>query len=168
MNRTATLSDCGAYRYDLTRRWAPGPTALFVMLNPSTADADLDDPTIRRCVSFADREGCGKLAVVNLYALRSSKPAALLEHPDPVGPRNAATIRRWLAGPGTQLVVAAWGAFCTSPAARRSGVARLHVEQLAADAGRNLLCLGHTKAGAPRHPLYVRGDQPLEQLEVPA
>lgn len=66
----AILSDCGRFRYALTRRWADGPTALFIMLNPSTADACADDPTIRRCIGFARREGCG--------ALRVEKPPIML------------------------------------------------------------------------------------------
>ena len=57
--KTAAISDCGTYRYSLTREWAEGPRLLFVMLNPSTADAEADDPTIRKCIGYAQREGFG-------------------------------------------------------------------------------------------------------------
>ena len=74
---SAVLSECGLYRYRLDRRWADGPTCGFIMLNPSTADAEVDDPTIRRCIGFAKREACGALIVVNIYPLRATKPADL-------------------------------------------------------------------------------------------
>lgn len=72
--QSATISECGRYRYRLTRRFADGPCATFVMLNPSTADETIDDPTIRRCRNFAIREGCGGLVVVNLFAYRATDP----------------------------------------------------------------------------------------------
>jgi hypothetical protein len=70
----------------------------WVMLNPSTADAEVDDPTIRRCMSFAKREGYDGIEVLNLYGLRATKPKHLLDHPDPEGPQN---LRHWDAGPTT-------------------------------------------------------------------
>lgn len=156
-DRTATISPCGTYRYDLTRRWADGPTALWVMLNPSTADATEDDPTIRRCISFSKREGCGRLAVVNLWAYRSTDPKALLTADRPIGPDNGATIERWMQE--ASIVVAAWGAWPLNN--RKVSPARSNVEALAAYHGHQMVCLGTTKAGAPRHPLYVKGDQPF-------
>jgi hypothetical protein len=82
----AVFSPDRAYRYLLIRRWAlGGPTMTMIMLNPSTADAHADDPTIRRCVSLARREGCAALEVVNLFALRSPYPKALLAAADPAG-----------------------------------------------------------------------------------
>jgi hypothetical protein len=154
----ATLSDDGIYRYDLSRRWADGPRALWVMLNPSTADARQDDPTIRRCIAFSKREGCGSLTVVNLYAFRSTDPKALLTAKAPIGPENTSTIRRWLADPSTSVVVAAWGAWWQS---QRDHPARLNVEALVAETQHRLVCLGTTKKGDPRHPLYVAGKQPF-------
>ena len=74
MTGTAWISECGRYRYSLTRRFADGLDLVFVMLNPSTADADKDDPTIRRCCGFADRMGFGGIIVVNLFALRAAAP----------------------------------------------------------------------------------------------
>lgn len=164
-DRTATISPCGTYRYDLTRRWADGPIALWIMLNPSTADAIEDDPTIRRCISFSKREGCGKLVVVNLYAFRSTDPKALLAATDAVGPQNHDTIRYWMSLPQTSAVVAAWGAW---PTTQRHAPARPAVEQFARQYEQSLRCLGTTKAGAPRHPLYVKGDQPLLPLKASA
>jgi len=152
----SVFNDLGTHRYLLTRSWASGGTAVFVMLNPSTADAQMDDPTIRRCVGFARREGCGGLVVVNLFALRSTDPRALTVHPDPAGPENDAVILEWGLRGGP--VIAACSA---------SG--RLHrrnmtVTALLADAGVELWCLGRTADGSPRHPLYVRADASLIRL----
>ena len=156
--RDAILSPCGKYRYMLSRRWQSGPACGFIMLNPSTADASIDDPTIRRCMGFARREGCGGLIVVNLYAYRSSSPAVLAAVTDPHGGPDAerefhAAVSR-VDGP----LIAAWGAWSAirNPAA-----------QIAKQYADRLMCLGRTKDGHPRHPLYVRADAPL-QLFSPA
>ena len=77
MDRTALFSPCGRFRYRLGRRWGEGPTIAFVLLNPSTADDQRDDPTIRRCIGFARRLGFGGLEVVNLYAYVATDPAEL-------------------------------------------------------------------------------------------
>lgn len=157
---TATLSDDGLYRYDLTRRWRDGDLMLWIMLNPSTADASEDDPTIRRCINFAKREDAAGIVVVNLFALRATDPAELLAADNPIGPNNLHTIRAWLASDDVALAVAAWGAWGLNiPVARRR--ARPFIELMAQDAERALFCLGLTKYGAPRHPLYVKADQPL-------
>lgn len=158
---TATLSDDGVYRYRLDRIWDPdAPRALFIMLNPSTADATTDDPTIRRCRTFAHREQLGGFTVVNLYALRSPDPAALLDHPDPVGPDCDHHLLQAMRHP--HVAIAAWGAH---PFAERRAeyVARLVVNAT----NTTLRCLGRTKHGHPRHPLYVKGDAPLERFCTP-
>lgn len=152
--KEALISDCGQYRYALTRRWGEAPSLRFVMLNPSTADASLDDPTIRRCMGFAKRDGYGGLVVLNLYAYRATNPKALLTCADAVGPGNDDMLRAHLrssVGVGRP-VVAAWGAN-----------ARLDRwdQVLALASGVDWRCLGTTKSGAPRHPLYLSGDQPL-------
>jgi hypothetical protein len=149
----ADVSECGRYRYQLARKWGSGPIACFVMLNPSTADAHQDDPTIRRCIGFAKREMCGGLVVVNLFAWRATKPSALLSAYNPVGLRNDVEIRDGMRcaqatdGP----IIAAWGAHkIAAPRAKE-----------VASWGADLLCLGTTGSGAPRHPLYVPKDAPL-------
>lgn len=152
---SAVLSQCGAYRYWLTRDWTSGgKRAVFIMLNPSTADAIQDDPTIRRCIDFAKRFGCDGLLVVNLYALRSTDPDALWNHPDPVGPENDAHIQwaLWAAEMSDAPVIAAWGANARQD--RVDEVLELP-GMLACQA------LGLTKAGQPRHPLYLRRDAEL-------
>jgi hypothetical protein len=107
--RKAAFSPCGRYRYTLWRDWGGegGKYALFVCLNPSTADDERDDPTVRRCIAFADAWGYRRLCVANLFALRATDPAALLAAADPVGPDNDAWLRR--AARGAAVVVAAWG-----------------------------------------------------------
>jgi hypothetical protein len=152
---SAVISPCGRYRYRLDRRWSDGPAMGFIMLNPSTADADKDDPTIRRCIGFAKREGCGALIVVNLYALRATKPAELwATRPDQRhGPRSSIEYDgaiRQVDGP----LIAAWGAEVVRNDPEMDEMARWYH-------GRRLLCLGKTKDGHPRHPLYVRSDAPL-------
>ncbi len=148
----AVLSDCGTYRYRLTRSWGAGRQALFILLNPSTADARVDDPTLRRCMGFARREGCDGLEVVNLMAWRATRPADLPS--DPIracGPDNAGHIRAAVMatdGP----IIAGWGAH---PLAAPLGTALL--AEIAA-MGRTVHALKLTRAGAPGHPLYIRRD----------
>lgn len=146
------------YRYELHRSWLTGyGRALWIMLNPSTADDYVDDPTIRRCIAFSGRWGLSGLDVVNLYALRSTNPRALLESPiDSVGPQNDTSVRAHLAAAATAgwPVVAAWGQH-----ARRDRVEA--VTAMAAVAGVLLQCLGTTLTGQPRHPLYVPGSTRL-------
>jgi hypothetical protein len=161
--RSALISDDGRYRYVLGRRWAPdGPVATFVMLNPSTADATVDDPTIRRCVGFSQHWGMAAVHVLNLYAYRATKPADLWKADDPVGPENyrrlmnhvlQARIRR-------DPFVVAWGTN-----AKPDRVAEF-VDSLGVWAD-HLTCLGTTKAGAPRHPLYVLGGTALRPWRLP-
>ncbi|KVC19730.1 DUF1643 domain-containing protein [Burkholderia pseudomultivorans] len=150
------ISECGQYRYLLSRPadcTAPMKSAaLFLMLNPSTADASLDDPTIRRCRGFAKTWDCNGISVANLYALRSTDPVALWSHADPVGPDNDTYLRKFAYEYGD--VVCAWGAN-----ARDERVSA--VVAILREAGARLWCLGTTKDGSPRHPLYVRADQPL-------
>lgn len=156
MTRTAVISACGAYRYRLERSNLqplpdgppidPDRTATFLMLNPSTADAAVDDPTIRRCLTFARAWGCGRLLVVNLYALRSTDPAALWRSADPVGPDNDKHLAAAAAGDGP--LIAAWGAN-----AKPERIAAV----LALPGMDRLNALALTKTGQPRHPLYLPG-----------
>lgn len=158
MNKNAILSPCDRYRYLLTRTWDEAlPVLVFCMLNPSTADASADDPTIRRCIGFAKREGCGGIAVVNLFAWRATDPGSLpVMDTEKAGPENEGYVLEAVRG---RKVVAAWGAHFSAHATvvgnflgKIRGIAE------------GVYCLGTTKSGAPRHPLYVRADQSLEQV----
>lgn len=153
---SAKISQCGTYRYLLTRPaeslLPERGTALFIMLNPSTADADVDDPTIRRCRGFARAWDCNGLTVANLYAFRATNPTELWKQGDPVGPDNDAQLRALAMEYGE--AVCAWGAN-----AKQERVDQ--VVEIFRKAGARLWCLGTTKSGAPRHPLYIKGDQPL-------
>src|SRR5262245_52290853 len=103
----AAFSRCRRYRFALWRRWASGPQVLFVMLNPSTADEDCDDATIRRCIGFARSWGFGAMAAGNLFALRSTSPTVLKTSRRPVGRGNDAWLVRLQST--SAVVVAAWG-----------------------------------------------------------
>lgn len=162
MARAARISDNGLYRYALLRRWAAsGPVATFVMLNPSTADAYVDDPTIRRCIGFARTWGCGAVHVLNLYAYRATKPADLWLADDPVGPANDRYLSRHVLASRIRRdpFVVAWGAH-----ARPDRVA--HFVDMLGVRKDHLTCLGTTRSGAPRHPLYIPGDTPLRPWEA--
>lgn len=151
--RGAVFDPHGVYRYRLWRTWDTAlPAAAFILLNPSTADASHDDPTLRRCLGFARAWGYGGVEVVNLFAWAATDPAALRTCPDPIGPANDAAILA--AVTGAPLVVAAWG---------NNG--RLHDRAAAVLRlldGIALTCLGLTGAGQPRHPLYTRGGMAYE------
>lgn len=155
----------GEYRYSLWRCWAPGDPMVFIMLNPSTADATLDDPTIRRCIWFATRERCAGVLVVNLFAVRTKSPALVDGRlglgEDVIGPHNDTALAAALMIARTAPVVAAWGAPTSRWLRAAAGLQALKVEAMAARHGRRLLCLGTTEAGHPRHPLYLRADSPL-------
>jgi hypothetical protein len=143
----ALFSPCRTWRYSLTRALDGEGTVAFVGLNPSTADETTDDPTVRRCVGFARGWGFARLEVVNLYAFRATNPRQLWRADDPVGPENDRVLASVVAG--ADLVVAAWG---TQPRPGRLA------ELAGILGGRPLHALALTKDGAPRHPLYVRGD----------
>ena len=143
---SATADISGDYRYSLTRVWDEAlPTITFVLLNPSTADAQQLDPTLRRCVSFAKREGYGGMVILNLYAFRTKSPKLMKAAADPIGPEND----RVLAG-ATGTVVAGWGN-SADPKRVAQAVALLPP----------LHALGTNEGGQPTHPLYVLGDAPL-------
>lgn len=143
IERSAHVSNDGRYRYALWRRWGLGPYALFILLNPSTADAEKEDPTSRRCINFAASWGYNAMCIVNLFAYRSTDPAGLLRADDPVGHYNNETIR--MLSVAAAIRVAAWGnhgSFLGRGTAVRSMV-------------RGLQILKMTKLGHPSHPLYL-------------
>jgi hypothetical protein len=152
IDRSAWLSTCGQYRYSLTRLWGDGDTALWVMLNPSTADADVDDPTIRRCMAFTRSWGLDGMTVVNVFALRATDPRELTGHPDPVGPANRDAVLA--AFDQAAVTVAAWGQ--SWPKAYAMTVHRM-AKLLAGRAHH----LGLTQSGQPMHPLYRPAKSPL-------
>ena len=160
-SEAAIFSRCGLYRYTLTRDFDDllqgDDTAYFLMLNPSTADARFDDPTIRRCKGFAQRFGCRRLRVLNLYAYRATDPAQLWSVPDPVGPLNDAHLSTELANRG---VICAWGS--NAERERVESVVELLVRVRA-----RLWCLGTNKDGMPKHPLYVPGATELRPWKLP-
>ena len=152
--RDALISPCGLYRYWLLRRWADGPLLLFIMLNPSKADAAIDDTTIRRCTTFALAHGYGGFYVVNLYAFRATLPSDLKRAGYPVGPDADEHIQRLLVS--CQDVCVAWGADA-------AGLARpVEVMRMLRAAGRDPLCLGVTRGGHPLHPSRLPSDRRLQ------
>lgn len=146
----------GPYRYSLSRWWCDElPMDLWVMLNPSTADATIDDRTIGRCMAFSYGWGAGGIAVVNLYAYRATDPRALRAASVPVvGEKNDQWIDTHLRtmDPERSKVIVGWGA--TARGADRV----VEVYEIIRERGFTPLSLGRTKSGAPRHPLYVKGD----------
>jgi hypothetical protein len=143
----AAISACGRWRYSLSRRWQRGPLLLFVLLNPSTADAERDDPTVARCVRRACDLGFGGIELVNLFALRATDPRALALAPDPVGPGNDDAIGVALGR--ADMCIAAWGQ------KGRLGSRDAAVRAQLALSGVPVRVLGLCRDGAPRHPLYV-------------
>jgi hypothetical protein len=145
---TAVYSDCEQYRYSLTRRWCEGgQKVMFVMLNPSTATEVQNDPTVERCERRARALGFGAFRVTNIFAWRDTDPRKMRAAADPVGPENDAAI---LAGCGwADRVICAWG---THGAYLGRGA---QVQALLGKSGRDLYHLGLSKAGHPKHPLYI-------------
>jgi hypothetical protein len=151
----AVFSQDDSCRLLLARIWDPSIfPAVFVMCNPSTADAFKNDNTIKRCVAFARRWGCGGLVVVNLFALRARDPKVMLAHPEPVGARNDDVIAA-VAGMDVEHWVAAWG----RPGTHRGRA--VEVRALLAARGVQLQHLGLTDGGQPKHPLYLNAETPL-------
>lgn len=156
--------DKDEYRYSLWRVWDDTlPIMVFVMFNPSKADHTFNDPTIRRCISFAKREGFGGIRVVNLFAFRSSVPSALVHEKDPVGPRNDYFIRTACSGADNSggRVVAAWGALTYSGRKTFENARIDAVLSMLAHANIPVWCLGTTGNGQPCHPVRLAGDTPL-------
>jgi hypothetical protein len=150
----AILSDCGAFRYRLWRYWEPERSPMvFIMLNPSTADANEDDPTIRKCIGFAKRYSHGGIEVLNLYAYRATKPAALKAAGFLVGPDNdrhlQAVIDSQMENGRRDNFVCAWGA-------NARGLARpLDVLDMLRTNGVRARALHFTNDGIPAHPLML-------------
>ena len=130
----------------------------MVMLNPSRADAEVNDPTISRCLNMAAGWGYGGLEVVNLYAFRCTKPRDLWQTEDPVGAHNDEHIKRALAH--SDACVLAWGNLPPARIERAKAVLKLITTN------KKLFCLGITKMQQPRHPLYMTQDVSLENVSL--
>ncbi|SHF57318.1 hypothetical protein SAMN05444149_104476 [Pseudosulfitobacter pseudonitzschiae] len=145
---TAIYSDCERYRYSLTRVWDSNAAQVtFVMLNPSTATEVQNDPTVERCERRARALGYGAFCVTNIFAWRDTDPRKMRAAADPIGPQNDAAIVQ--AAEWADVVIAAWG---THGAHLDRGP---QVARLLAQTGQPLFHLGLSKAGHPRHPLYL-------------
>lgn len=155
MTSDAGFSECRTWRYWLTRSWAEGGRTLMVIgLNPSTADESVDDPTIRRCIGYAKAWGFSQLAMLNLFAYRATDPRHMKAATNPVGRENDQTLLWW--ANKAEMILGAWG----THGVHQSRAA--HVYQILYD--HPIHCLGITKDGQPKHPLYLRADARPEIL----
>jgi hypothetical protein len=150
----ALFSDDEKYRYILERIWdSTGKRILFIMLNPSTADAKKNDPTVKRCCDYAKKWGYGSIVVCNLFAYRSTYPEALVTVENPVGEHNMEYIGKAMGV--ADKIVAAWG---------NNVLPNFHmhtvysVVEKAREMGKDIYCLGTNDNGQPVHPLYQKGD----------
>lgn len=142
------------YRYKLWRRWDQTlPSMVFLMLNPSKADAEKNDQTIRTCISMAARFGCGSIEVVNLFGFCATYPEELRAAKNPIGKDNDRYILE--AASKASRVLLAWGNHGEMRGRSAEVLALLSTYHV------NLVCLGKTKIGQPRHPLYVSAKTPL-------
>ena len=150
VNKNATFSDCRKYRYALSRTWnGKKKTILFIGLNPSTADEKIDDPTIRRCINYAQNWGYGSLLMVNLFAYRATMPSELKNVKNPIGNDNDLHIIEL--SKKADIAVAAWGNEGTL----------LNRDKEVKKILPNLMCLKINKSGQPSHPLYQKKDLKL-------
>ena len=164
MYSSATISACDRFRYVLQRGWNPSlPVLMFIMLNPSTADAHEDDPTIRKCIGFADRNGFGSIVVCNLFAYRATDPKDLARAGFPVGPENDTNLEFELRALGRSAdggkIVFAWGAHARKHTARVA-----QVEQLVRSCGHEPHALRLLADGIPSHPLMLPYSSTLEAI----
>ena len=148
----AVFSQCRQYRYALWRHWdMPGrdKQMMFVGLNPSTANEDTNDATIRRCIQFAKDWGYQGMIVTNVFGFCSTKPSGLKTAADPIGPKNDQILKEFLQE--VDLIVAVWGNHC--PINREKSICEV--------INQPIHCLGTTKSGRPKHPLYLPKDTSL-------
>lgn len=160
----AEFSECRRYRYRLERRASlPAGTGylLWVLCNPSVADIYVDDPTLTRVRGFTVREGYGWYVVVNLFGYRATKPGDLLAAEDPIGPGNLDAIIDALAAKRCAGAIAGWGEATPRRLREQAAATVGQIARVATATGTPLRCLGRSKGGAPRHPLFVRADEPL-------
>jgi len=155
MHKASQLSPCLTYRYRLDRLWDDSkPALLFVLYNPSTADASQDDPTLRRCIGFAQSWDYGGLCVINLYSLRTPDPKTLRAHPRPKGPDHERVFQEALEGHSH--VVCAWGL--------QGGPISRHFSP----GTHRIFHLGLNRDGSPKHPLYLPSSTLLHEWQTRA
>ena len=166
MDKGAIISPCGRYRYSLWRRWAAegiGRVLVFLMLNPSTADGEVDDATIRRCIGFGVAGGFTAIDVVNLYALRATDPRALRLERDPIGPDNDEWLRL-----AASRAARSGGAICLAYGANPMADERVNFVLPMLRVGPELQCLRITRSGYPAHPLYLPASLTLRAYDAAA
>lgn len=145
----AHFSRCRKYRYTLWRRWnfeGELRQVMFIGLNPSTADETKNDPTVRRCIRFAKDWGFDSLLMMNAFAFRATDPKVMKAQKKPVGPGNDKAFAAQSSQ--VELIIAAWGTHCSEDRELK----------ICQTLNRPVHCLGKTKAGRPKHPLYLRAD----------
>lgn len=160
---SAIISDCGLYRYRLERKFGDGLTMMFVMVNPSTADASTDDQTIRKCVGFASRAGYGRILVGNKLAFRATDVKRLREVKDPIGPENDLHLLAMMSQ--ADRLVVAWGQLAKLPEALRGRWK--DIVRMADYRGRALHAFGINADKHPKHPQMTGYNVPLEPWSVP-
>ncbi|MGX9983913.1 DUF1643 domain-containing protein [Methylobacterium fujisawaense] len=163
---SAILSECGTYRYRLEREvngLLGSKVVAFVMVNPSTADAETDDATVRKVIGFARRMSARRVLVGNLFAYRATDIKALRDAPDPIGAENDAHLRRILGE--ADICIVAWGALAKLPPNLRRRWARFH--DMATAAGTQLMCLGIAQDGHPLHPCMIGYERPVIEWRRP-
>jgi len=146
--RDAIISPCKRYRYQLERSWSGQTsrksTVVFIGLNPSTADITKDDPTIRKCMAFAQAWQFNKLLMVNLFSWRATNPNELLKAKNPIGKLNDKYLDEAVSR--SALVIACWGEY---------GTFMNRSDNVRARYSRRLNCLSTNQSGEPTHPLYL-------------
>lgn len=161
MIKSALLSDCQKYRYSLTRIWDESlPKIMFIMLNPSTADGTQDDPTIRRCISFAKQYGYGGLYVCNIFAYRATNPKELLKIHNPFGDQNI-FITRQLADE-VETIVCAWGNKEIINKLLKGNEPYLLLQYCT----NKLHYIDISKDGIPKHPLYLKSSLKIKKIAI--
>jgi hypothetical protein len=164
MRREATISECGKYRYTLTRSWKKGNKVIFIGLNPSTADGTLDDATIRKLKGFTYRWGYTGFIILNLFAIRSRNPTVISvlqqRKGDPIGPENIEYLKQFANMEDYAKVVFMWGD--KVPRAYTDWVST--VRKIFRKKSRKIWCFGITQKGNPRHPLMLSYETELRKL----
>lgn len=158
----ARFSSCRRWRWELGRTWTRRPMLGTIGLNPSDADETDDDPTVRRWIGFAKREGFGGIVVCNLFGWITTDPRGLRKTDDPVGSDNDAAIRGM--ADSCRAVLISWGGLPAKWMVERGR----YIISMLRESDARILCLGRTKKGNPKHPLYLRADTPMEPYVEPA